>query len=213
MSNLFPYYPVFLDLAGRSVVLIGADAAMAGLARQFMAAGASVAVFDPAPSDAMRALAPAVRLKLRRWRGGDFEGARMVVCGTAEPRPSRVRAAARAQQAVFHLLGAPENSDIILGGVAAAGVLALGVAAPGAPWSVTQAVRAKLEQALPPGLAPFLEAAARVREEAGRRFPDDVERARFWTEMSGRAFATAPMQAREWEALLLEQLEVLAGSN
>lgn len=211
MSNLFPYYPVFLDLAGRSVLLIGADAAMAGLARQFLAAGASVAVLDPAPSDAMRALAPAVRLKLRRWRGSDFEGAILVVCGAGEQRASRVRAAARAEQAVFHLLGAPENSDIILGGVAAAGVLALGVAAPGAPWAVTQAVRAKLEQALPAGLAAFLEAAARVREEAGRRIPDDSERAQFWTEMSERAFADAPMQAREWEALLLEQLAAHAG--
>jgi siroheme synthase-like protein len=210
VSNLFPYYPVFLDLAGRSVMLIGADAAMAGLARQFLAAGASVAALDPAPSDAMRALAPAVRLKLRRWRGSDFQGASLVVCSAAEPRPSRVRAAARGQQAVFHLLGAPENSDIILGGVAAAGVLALGVAAPGAPWSVTQAVRAQLEQALPPGLAAFLEAAARVREEAGRRIPDDAERARFWTEMTGRAFASPPLQAREWETLLLEQLETRA---
>lgn len=211
MSNLFPYYPVFLDLAGRSVLLIGADAAMAGLARQFLAAGASVAVFDPAPSDAMRALAPVVRLKLRRWRGSDFAGASLVVCSAGEQRASRVRAAARAQQAVFHLLGVPESSDIVLGGVAAAGVLALGVAAPGAPWAVTQAVRAKLEEALPPGLAAFLEAAARVREEAGRRIPDDGERARFWTEMSERAFTDAPRQAREWEALLREQLAAHAG--
>lgn len=206
MSNLFPYYPVFLDLAGRSVVLIGADAAMAGLARQFTAAGASVAVFDPAPSDAMRSLAPAVRLKLRRWRGSDFQGASLIVCSAGEQRPSRVRTAARAQQAVFHLLGAPENSDVVLGGVAAAGVLALGVAAPGAPWAVTQAVRAKLEQALPPGLATFLEAAARVREEAGRRVPDDAARAKFWSDMSERVFVLPPMKTAEWEALLLREL-------
>jgi len=210
VSNLFPYYPVFLDLAGRSVVLIGADAAMAGLARQFVAAGAGVAVFDPTPSDAMRALAPGVRLKLRRWRGSDFEDASLVVCGAGEPRPSRVRAAARAQQAVFHLLGAPENSDVVLGGVAAAGALALGVAAPGAPWAVTQAVRAKLEQALPAGLATFLEAAVRVRAEAGRRIPDDGARAQFWTEMSARAFAAPPMKAAAWEALMLSELAVLA---
>jgi siroheme synthase-like protein len=183
---------------------------MAGLARQFLAAGAGVAAFDPTPSDAMRALAPAVRLKLRRWRGSDFQGASLVVCSTAEPRPSRVRTAARAQQAVFHLLGAPENSDVVLGGVAAAGALALGVAAPGAPWAVTQAVRGKLEQALPAGLATFLEAAARVRGEAGRRIPDDVARARFWTEMSGRAFAAAPMKAADWETLLLAELSALA---
>jgi siroheme synthase-like protein len=206
VSNLFPYYPVFLDLAGRPAVLIGADAAMAGLARQFLAAGASVAAIDPAPSDAMRALAPGVRLKLRRWRPADLAGASLVVCAQGEPRPSRVRIAARAQQAVFHMLGAPENSDVVLGGVAAAGALALGVAAPGAPWAVTQAVRTKLEQALPEGLPAFLEAAARVRTEAGRRIPDDAARAAFWAEMSAQAFAAPPMQAAAWETLLREKL-------
>ncbi|MGE0740088.1 MAG: bifunctional precorrin-2 dehydrogenase/sirohydrochlorin ferrochelatase [Hyphomonadaceae bacterium] len=206
MSNLFPYFPVFLDLAGRSVVLIGGDAAMAGVARQLLAAGASVAVFDAAPTDAMRALAPAARLKLRRWRGSDFQGASLVVCGPDEPRPSRVRTAARAQQAVFHLLGAPENSDVVLGGVSAAGALALGVAAPGAPWAVTEAVRARLAAALPPGLPAFLEAAGRVRAEAGRRIPDDAQRAKFWSEACEQVFVSPQMKPAEWEKLLLKWL-------
>jgi siroheme synthase-like protein len=206
VSNLFPFYPVFLDLAGRAVVLVGADAAMAGLARQFLAAGAGVTAFDPAPTDAMRALAPPVRLVLRRWRPADMQGASLVVCGLNEPRPSRVRAAARAQQAVFHLLGAPESSDVTLGGVAAAGALALGVAAPGAPWSVTQAVRARLERALPAGLADFLEAAAHVRGEAGRQIPDDEARARFWSAACEEAFAMAPRKPADWEDWLRARL-------
>lgn len=206
MSNLFPYYPVFLDLAGRAVVLIGADAAMAGLARQFLAAGAGVSAFDPAPVDAMRAVAPPVRLVLRRWRPSDLQGARLVVCGLSESRPSRVRAAAAGAQAVFHLMGAPESSDVTLGGVAAAGALALGVAAPGAPWSVTQCVRARLERALPVGLAQFLEAAARVRGEAGRRIPEDDARANFWTETCEEAFSMAPRKTAEWEAWLRKRL-------
>jgi uroporphyrin-III C-methyltransferase/precorrin-2 dehydrogenase/sirohydrochlorin ferrochelatase len=207
VANLFPYYPVFLDLAGRSVVLIGGDAAMAGLARQFLAAGAGVSVFDQTPSDAMRALASAVRLKLRRWRPEDFAGAALVICSGDEPRPSRVRTAAAVQQAVFHLLGAPENSDVVLGGVSAAGALALGVAAPGAPWAVTDAVRARLAAALPSGLPAFLEAAARVRAEAGRRIPDDAQRAQFWSEATDRVFVSSPMSANEWEVLLRKWLE------
>ncbi len=207
MANLFPHYPVFLDLAGRSVVLIGADAAMAGLARQFLAAGAGVSVFDPAPSDAMRALQSAVRLKLRRWRPEDFQGAAMVVCSADEPRPSRIRTAARAQQAVFHLLGAPENSDVMLGGVSAAGALALGVAAPSAPWAVTEAVRARLAAAVPAGLPAFLEAAARVRADAGKRIPDDAQRAKFWSEATERVFLSSPLSANEWETLLRQWLE------
>ncbi|MGD9982512.1 MAG: NAD(P)-dependent oxidoreductase [Hyphomonadaceae bacterium] len=207
MANLFPYYPVFLDLAGRSVVLIGGDTAMAGLARQFLAAGAGVSVFEQTPSDAMRGLASAVRLKLRRWRPEDFQGAALVVCSGDEPRPSRVRTAAAAQQAVFHLLGAPENSDVVLGGVSAAGALALGVAAPGAPWAVTEAVRARLAAALPAGLPTFLEAAARVRSEAGKRIPDDVQRAQFWREATERVFTSSPMSANEWETLLRKWLD------
>lgn len=206
MANLFPYYPVFLDLAGRSVVLIGADAAMAGLARQFLAAGAGVSVFDQTPSDAMRALASAVRLKLRRWRPEDLQGAAFVVCSGDEPRPSRVRTAATAQQAVFHLLGAPENSDVVLGGVSAVGALALGVAAPGAPWAVTEAVRSRLAAALPTGLPAFLEAAARVRAEAGKAIPDDAQRAAFWSEATERVFVSSPMSANEWETLLRKWL-------
>jgi len=207
VTNLFPYYPVFLDLAGRSVVLIGGDAAMAGLARQFLGAGAGVSVFDQTPSDAMRALASAVRLKLRRWRPDDFQGAALVVCSGDEPRPSRLRAAAAAQQAVFHLLGAPESSDVVLGGVSAAGALALGVAAPGAPWAVTEAVRARLAAALPAGLPAFLEAAARLRAEAGKRIPDDAQRARFWSDATERVFVSSPMNATQWETLLRSWLE------
>ncbi|MEZ5957831.1 MAG: NAD(P)-dependent oxidoreductase [Hyphomonadaceae bacterium] len=207
MASLFPHYPVFLDLAGRSVVLVGADAAMAGLARQFLAAGAGVSVFDPAPSDAMRTLQSAVRLKLRRWRPEDFQSAALVVCSADEPRPSRIRAAARAQQAIFHLLGGPENSDVMLGGVSAAGAFALGVAAPSAPWAVTEAVRARLAAAVPVGLPAFLEAAARVRAEAGKRIPDDAQRAKFWSEATERVFASSPLSANEWEVLLRQWLD------
>ena len=63
---------------------------------------------------------------------------------------------------------------------------------------------------MPPGLPAFLEAASRVRAEAGRRIPDDAARARFWTEMGGRAFASPPLRAGEWESLLLAELAVLA---
>jgi siroheme synthase (precorrin-2 oxidase/ferrochelatase) len=95
----------------------------------------------------------------------------------------------------------------VLGGVSAAGALALGVAAPGAPWAVTDAVRARLAAALPSGLPAFLEAAARVRAEAGRRIPDDAQRAQFWSEATDRVFVSSPMSANDWEVLLRKWLE------
>ncbi len=207
MRNLFPYYPVFLDLAGRSVVLLGADAAMAGLARQFLAAGAGVSVFAPNPTDAIRALAPSVRLHLRRWRPADMQGASLVVCGMSEARAHRARAAARAAQAVFHLLGVPASSDVVLGAVTAHGPISLGVAAPGAPWAVTEALRARLERALPSGLPEFLEAASSLREAVARAIPEAEARSRFWAAACDAAFAASLAKAADWEAFLRRRLE------
>jgi uroporphyrin-III C-methyltransferase/precorrin-2 dehydrogenase/sirohydrochlorin ferrochelatase len=205
MSNLFPHFPVFLDLVGRSVVLIGGDAGQAVLARQMLAAGAGVTVFDVAPSDVMRAQAPPVRLKLRRWRGSDFKGASLVIAAAYEARPQRARLAAHAAQAVFHLVDAPEQSDIALGGVAGSGALAIGVSAQGAPPALAEAVRARLERALPASLSEFLAAAARARGEIERRI-GAPRRDQFWSALGQAAFEANLSGAAQWDAFIAAQL-------
>ncbi|TPW02522.1 MAG: hypothetical protein FD124_3370, partial [Alphaproteobacteria bacterium] len=50
MTSLFPLLPVFLDLTGRAVVLLSAEAGLAPLARRFLDAGAGVTAIDPSPS-------------------------------------------------------------------------------------------------------------------------------------------------------------------
>ncbi|MEJ0058795.1 MAG: NAD(P)-dependent oxidoreductase [Terricaulis sp.] len=205
MSNLFPHFPVFLDLTGRSVVLIGGDAGQAALARQMLAAGAGVTVFDVAPSDAMRAQAPPVRLKLRRWRGSDFKGASLVIAAAHEARTQRARLAAHAAQALFHQVETPEHSDIALGGVAGSGGLAIGVSAQGAPPALAEAVRARLEQALPLGLADFLDAAARARGEVERRIAP-VSRDAFWSALGEAAFEAKLSGAAQWDAFIAAQI-------
>jgi uroporphyrin-III C-methyltransferase/precorrin-2 dehydrogenase/sirohydrochlorin ferrochelatase len=205
MSNLFPHFPVFLDLAGRSVVLIGGDAAQAALARQMLAAGAGVTVFDVAPSDAMRAQAPPVRLKLRRWRESDFKGASLVIAAPGETRAPRARLAAHAVQALFHLVDAPEHSDIAFGGVAGRGPLAIGVSAQGAPPALAEAIRARLERALPADVSDFLDAAARARGDIERRI-DAASRDRFWRALGEAAFEANLSGAAQWDAFIAEQI-------
>ncbi|MES1200413.1 MAG: NAD(P)-dependent oxidoreductase [Pseudomonadota bacterium] len=206
MSNLFPLFPVFLDLAGRAVVLLDGEEGAAPLARQFLAAGASVTVFDPAPSDAMRTLAPPVRLKLRRWKPADLTGARLVIAGPNESRPQRVLLAAHAVGAAFHWLGAGEQSDIALGGVSARGALSFGVSAPGVPAAVTDAVQARLEDALPEGFSDFLDAVQRAHAEVERALPDTDARDRFWTVLAKAAFAEKLLSPAQWDAFIAARL-------
>jgi siroheme synthase-like protein len=213
MSNLFPYFPVFLDLAGRSAVLLGGDSAMTRLARQCLDAGASVSVFDSKPSDALRALAPPLRLTLRRWRGADMQGASLVAAAESEPSAVRARAAAHAAGAVFYAFGAPEISDIALGAVTARGAWAVGIAAPKAPAALAEAVRQRLDNALPMALGACLAAGERARADVERRLTAPDARARFWQALADAAFDRDFESDAEWDAFVADLLDANAGKS
>ena len=115
MSGLFPYLPVFLDLAGRGVVLLAGVPDASAVARRFLDAGAAVTVIDPEPPVAMAELSPPIRLLRRRWRAADMTGAALVVCGPGEHRAAAARQAARAAGAMFGLMGDPDRSEMMFG--------------------------------------------------------------------------------------------------
>lgn len=199
MTSLFPPLPVFLDLTGRAVVLLSADAAAAELARTLLDAGAGVTAIDPEPSDAMRALSPSVRLVERRWRSADLAGATLVAAPRTEAR--RARQAARAVRALFLAPGEPGLSDILLGSAVAHGPLALGVSAAGAAPAVGAVIARRIEAAVPPGYDGFLAAAARLAAEVEAVLPDPAARDSFWRETAEAAFDQARVGGEEdWAA-------------
>ncbi len=210
MSNLFPYYPVFLDLVGRAAVLLGGDATMALLARNLLDVGAGVSAFDPAPSDAMRSLAGSVRLKTRRWRTADLKGANLVIASAREPRPHRARLAAKGVQAVFHMVDQPDWSDVALGSVAAHGALTIGVAAGGAPAGLTEALRGRLEAALPNGISEFLTAVGRARQDIERALTAPAARDAFWAMLAEAAFTAPGGGAAHWDKFIAKKLREAA---
>jgi len=149
MTSLFPLLPVFLDLTGRAAVLLSAEAGLASLARRLLDSGAGVTAIDPEPSSALVALAPSVRIIARRWRSSDLVGAALVVAGSAERRPARAKAAARAVRALFLTHDDPALSDILLGSAMARGPLAFGVTAAGIAPAVGDAIVRRFAAAVP----------------------------------------------------------------
>ncbi len=195
MQTLFPLAPVFLDLAGRPVLFLAADAACARAARAMLDAGAGVTLFDPAPCAEAETLAPPARLVRRRWRLSDVRAAALVVAGAGEKRPMRARLAAKGARAIFLMLETPALSDIVLGEIAARGPLALGVSSGGLPPALAHAVRERIEEAAPAPLAGFFEAAARLGPtlEAGLADP-----AGFWRAALLAAITERPGDWAAW---------------
>ena len=194
MAALFPLLPAFLDLAGRAVYLLQADAAAALLCRRLLDCGASVTFVDPAPSADVLALAPPARVLRRRWRASDFRNATLVVSDAKFRSAARARLAAKAAKALFLTLDASADSDFALGDSnAALGPVVFALSAGGAPDGLVAALSARLQAAAPPHLAGFFEAAVRMRAD----LPEDPV---FWATALGDASAATGQS--DWAAWL-----------
>jgi len=80
-------YPVFLDLAGRTCLVVGGGRVGLGKARGLIDAGATVLVVDPAPSDKLLDLERAsalVTIAARRFEARDLDGVLLAFACTGE---------------------------------------------------------------------------------------------------------------------------------
>ena len=80
------FYPVSLDVAGRSCLVVGGGPVAARKARALVERGAAVTVVAPAQSGEMEALEPLLHAVERRpYRSGDVSAFRLVVTATGDP--------------------------------------------------------------------------------------------------------------------------------
>jgi uroporphyrin-III C-methyltransferase/precorrin-2 dehydrogenase/sirohydrochlorin ferrochelatase len=188
--------PVFLDLDGRRAVVVGGSAGAAWKAELLAAAGAEVAVFAPAPCTELQALAETpgeggpVRLHRCPWQPDDLVGAAMVVGDPADDaEAARLAAAARAAGAILNLIDRPVRSDVQFGAIVNRSPVVVGISTAGGAPVLAQAVRRRIEAALPRGLGAWGRAAQRLRAGLKARLADGAARRRFWDRFAAAAMA------------------------
>jgi siroheme synthase-like protein len=81
-----PFYPVSLDVSGRSCLVVGGGKVAARKARTLLDCGADVTVIAPSLSAEMDAIVPSlVALERRPYGRGDASAFRLVVTATGDP--------------------------------------------------------------------------------------------------------------------------------
>ena len=187
--------PVFLPLRGRRVVLAGNSGGAPWKVKVLAAAGAHVDVYEPAPSEELRAV-PAevvdrrVTLHERRWTPDDLWGAVFCV-GAMEDETDCVAfvAAARGAGAIVNAVDRPALCDVKFGAIVNRSPLVVGISTEGAAPVFGQTVRARIEMLLPRGFARWVGAARDWRDGVTARFHGFAERRTFWERFTERAFA------------------------
>jgi len=146
MASKAPLHPIFLDLSGRDVLVVGAGEVGVRKAREFVECGANLRVVSPAFHPGFAELEGRYRRLQRHWRPGDEGGARLVGADTSEPPTNRAVYAVCSQRGILcNVVDVPDLCDWQAAAVARSGSVQIAVSTHGAAPSLASHARRELQ--------------------------------------------------------------------
>src|SRR4051812_37643119 len=145
MRNLLP---LFLDLAGRDVLLVGGGPVAAGKLQQLRAAGARVRVVSPTCVQEIRE-ADGVTIDRRAFVPGDLDGVWLAVAAATTEVNRQVADACALRRIFVNAVDDPANATAYLSGVVRRDRVTIAVSTGGDAPALTALVREGLDAVLP----------------------------------------------------------------
>ena len=168
-------FPAFLDLASRTVVVVGGGPVAASKVDSLLSAGARVTVVAPEMCPGIeRAEVERVR---REFRDEDLDGAWWVVAAAPPAVNRQVRAAADARRVFVNAVDDPQHATAYLGGVVRRDGITIAVSTDGRAPALAGLLREALDAFLPREIDAWLTASDQARREwRAQRVPMDARR-------------------------------------
>src|SRR5437867_6983889 len=166
------FYPVFLDIAGKPVVVIGGGNIAHQKIGNLIKAGAIITVVSPDLNDEMSALAAEGRFHhiQRDYQPGDLEGYFIAFAATDDRSINATVAAEGKQRRVMvNAVDDTPNCDFIMPGIAQRGDITVAISTAGASPAMARKLREEIEAHLTDDHVQMLNLAAEVRSELRER--------------------------------------------
>jgi precorrin-2 dehydrogenase/sirohydrochlorin ferrochelatase len=195
-------FPIFLKLAGRRCVVIGAGNIAESKIESLLLAEASVTVIAPDALPRVRAWADAGELawEQREYRGGDVSAAFLCVAATATPAVNRaVFAEASASDVLCNAVDDPPFCDFYFPSVVRRGELQIAISTAGESPALAQRLRKEINAQLPLDTGEWLMELGRLRREVTAVEPIGEPRKMLLHELAARevcGYAECPSRMR-----------------
>ena len=183
MSKRYPYYPIYLDIENRSVVIIGGGNVCARKAETMMKYGARVTVVSPEFTEEIEGWAREGCLALQRkeYDPSDLDGANIVIASTdVQQVNEQIAADCRARRIPVNVVDVTPLCEFIVPAIIESGSIQIAVSTGGKSPALARTLKEDLQRSIGPEYAEVNDVLGTLRDSAKRVLPTDVDRKRFF---------------------------------
>jgi uroporphyrin-III C-methyltransferase/precorrin-2 dehydrogenase/sirohydrochlorin ferrochelatase/precorrin-2 dehydrogenase/sirohydrochlorin ferrochelatase len=177
------YYPVYLSLAERLVVVVSGGAVAERKVAGLLPCGARVRLVAPEVTQGLARLAEngEIEHRPRSYRSGDLEGAFLALAEPGDQGVCEAFFAEAEQRGIFaNVEDDLDHCSFIAPSIVRRGDLVIAISTSGRAPALAVRLRQRFERELGPEYAALLELAGRLRRPLARAVPEFEERRRRW---------------------------------
>jgi siroheme synthase-like protein len=180
-----PYYPIFIDVEERNVLIVGGGGVSARKAEALLQYGARVTVVAPEIADEVSQLEPRIAIVRKRYEESDLDGRLLVIAATDDAAVNaRVAGDCRRRQILVNVADALDLCDFIVPAVlnqgAAQGSVQIAVSTGGKSPALARALKRELQRVAGPEWAALNDLLGELREPAREALATDADRKRLF---------------------------------
>lgn len=202
MKN-FPYYPIYIDIEERDVVIIGGGTVCARKAETMMKYGARVTVVSPEFTEEIEQWEREGKLVLKRkhYQDADLQGANIVIASTDNQHVNeQIAADCRRRKIPVNVVDVTPLCEFIVPAIIEKGSIQIAVSTGGKSPAVARTLKEDLQRSIGPEYAEANDVLGTLREGAKATLPTDVDRKRFFDGILDRGILEMLRGGRRREA-------------
>jgi precorrin-2 dehydrogenase / sirohydrochlorin ferrochelatase len=199
----YPYYPIYLDIEGRNVIIIGGGNVCTRKAETMMNYGANVTVVSPQLTEEIERWARDGRLRIRRkaYEPGDLDGANIVIASTDHQSVNeQIAADCRARRIPVNVVDVTHLCEFIVPAIIEKNGIQIAISTGGKSPALARTLKEDLQRTIGPEYSEVNELLGSLRPSAKAVLPTDTDRKRFFDAIIARGVLDMFRDGRAREA-------------